>query len=551
MAFAIIRVTKIASREQAQSAAHHNYRTQDTPNADPALQHLNQELINQDQRSYWDLANERIAELQLPRLRKDAVRVVEILLTASEEKFPKDPATGQRADIRGSQWVKDNLDFLQKRYGAQNVIGCMLHQDESTPHLHAMVVPITQEQRLHKGEKVGATERLSARDLFSPVALRQLQTDYAQAMAPYGLKRGVMYSTAVHEDVRRYYGAQTTSQRELAELTKPLTYIPFRLPAMKALERVSPQAYLEREQARLNEHAARQVAAVNAKLAQVSTIATANTLAQERVRILEKQLATSKEHEQRLAAQLAQKMQALAEKEKALSDVQGQHHRLIVRTLQGEGLNANQTEFGSKQQARSQHRAEQLITTALRGPVTDPKQVREMLDQQGYKLFRNKEGILILRDSETAVQLTVSSLRINGQPLKEQMKQAVERTKHEQLQEQLQQKRLEVARHPHAMHATITVQDAGKAERIATALEKAGASVWKAAVLPDKRTALSVSYVFDWTTVESINTVFRQARQAEGVEVQEDYTHCNRREGAVRMIEREREPKGMDRGISM
>lgn len=551
MAFAIIRVTKIASREQAQSAAHHNYRTQDTPNADPALRHLNQELINHEQRSYWDLATERIAELQLPRLRKDAVRAVEILLTASEEKFPKDAVTGQRADIRNSKWVQDNLNFLQKRYGAQNVIGCMLHQDESTPHLHAMVVPITQEQRLHKGEKVGAAERLSARDLFSPVALRQLQTDYAQAMAPYGLKRGVMYSTAIHEDVRRYYGAQKTSQQELAELTKPLTHVPFQLPAMKALERVSPQAYLEREQARLNEQAAQQVAAVNAQLAQVSTIATANTLAQERVRILEKQLATSKEHEQRLAAQLAQKTQALAEKEKALSNVQGQYHRLIVRTLQGEGLNANQTEFGSKQQAHSRQRAEHLITTALRGPVTDPKQVREMLDQHGFKLVRNKEDKLILRESETAVQLLVASLRINGQPLKEQMKQAVERTKQEQLQEQLQQKRLEVARHPHAMHATLTVQDAGKAERIATALEKAGASVWQNAVLTDKRTALSVSYVFDWTTVESINTVFRQARQAEGVEVQEDYTHRNRREGAVRMIEREREPKEMDRGMSM
>ncbi|GAB3310049.1 hypothetical protein GCM10027348_42500 [Hymenobacter tenuis] len=41
--------------------------------------------------------------LQLPRLRKDAVRVVEVLLTASEEKFPQDPVAGQRADIRGWQ----------------------------------------------------------------------------------------------------------------------------------------------------------------------------------------------------------------------------------------------------------------------------------------------------------------------------------------------------------------------------------------------------------------------------------------------------------------
>lgn len=534
MAYAIIRVTKIASREQAQSVAHHNYRTQETPNADPALRHLNQELINHEQRSYWDLASERIAELQLPRLRKDAVRCVEVLLTASEEKFPKDPVTGQRADIRGSQWVQDNVVFLQKRYGAENVIGCMLHQDESTPHLHALVVPVTQQQRL------------SARDLFSPVALRQLQTDYANAMAPYGLKRGIEHSTAIHQDIRRFYGAQKTSQQELAELTKPLVHEPFQLPPLKAMERVSPQAYLEREQARMNEHLARQVAAVNAKLEQVSIIATANTLAQDRVRVLEKQLATSKQHERRLAAQLAQITQALTEKEHSFSSVQGQYHRLIVRTLQGEGLSPNQTELGHKQQTQSRQRAEQLLTTTLRGPVTDSQQVKEVLDHHGFKLVKNKEDNLILRESETAVQLLVSSLQINGRPLQEQMKQAIERTK----QEQLQQKRLEVARHPHAMHATITMH-ADKATRVEAALEKAGASVWKVMALPDKRTALSVSYVFDWSTVESINTVFRQARQAEGVVVQEDYTHRTKREGAVRMIERERQPPSREQGLSM
>ncbi|WP_162303722.1 MobV family relaxase [Hymenobacter sediminis] len=132
MAYAILRVTKIASREQAVSVAHHNYRTQETPNADPALRHLNQELINHAQRSYWELANERIAERQLLCLRKDAVRCVEVLLTASGERFDKDPVTGGRTDIRELSWVRANLAFLRKRYGVENVIGCMLHQDEST-----------------------------------------------------------------------------------------------------------------------------------------------------------------------------------------------------------------------------------------------------------------------------------------------------------------------------------------------------------------------------------------------------------------------------------
>ncbi|AHJ95295.1 hypothetical protein Hsw_PB0005 (plasmid) [Hymenobacter swuensis DY53] len=547
MAFAIIRVTKIASREQAQSAAHHNYRTQDTPNADPALRHLNHELINHEQRSYWDLATERIAELQLPRLRKDAVRIVEVLLTASEEKFPKDAVTGQRADIWNSKWVQDNLDFLQKRYGAQNVIGCMLHQDESTPHLHAMVVPITQEQRLHKGEKVGATERLSARDLFSPVALRQLQTDYAQAMAPYGLKRGVMYSTAIHEDVRRYYGAQKTSQQELAELTKPLTHVPFQLPAMKALERVSPQAYLEREQARLNEHAAQQVAAVNAKLAQVSTIATANILAQERVRILEKQLATSKEHEQRLATALRQQNQALETKTEELTALRGRFHRLIVQTAQADPLAANLAEWAGKQKEQSRQRAEDVVVTTLQGPITAVKDVKQALQQNGFTINRDPDGQLLVREMLTAVRFPLTDLHPNGQPIHEQVEQAIERTRAEQQQE----KRMQIANDPRSLKATITVVDPEKAERIRAAFEEAGASVWQVRVLEDKRTSLGVAYSFDWKTIEQISAALNKAQRSEGVVVEETYGNQATRTGAVRTLERDRQPPSREQGISM
>jgi hypothetical protein len=547
MAYAIIRVTKIASREQAISVAHHNYRTQETPNADPALRHLNQELVNHAQRSYWDLATERIQQLQLPRLRKDAVRAVEILLTASEERFPKDPATGRRADIRESPWVKDNLDFLQKRYGKENVIGCMLHQDESTPHLHAIVVPITQKQRVYKGAPVGAAVRLSARDLFSPTDLRQLQTDYAEAMAPYGLQRGTKYSTAIHEDVRRFYGAQKTSQQELAELTKPLVHEPFQLPAMKALERVSPQVYLEREQARLNEHLAREVAAVNAKLEQVSIIATANTLAQDRVRVLEKQLATSKEHELRLAAELAQKTRELGEKSTQLTTVRAEYHQLIVRTAQGEPLSPTLTEWAGKQQAYSLQRAEGVVATILQGPVRDVGQVDQALQQHGFTIHKTAQEQYVVRDQQTAVRFPLDEVRPNGQPLVEQVQQAIKRTRQEQQQEQ----RLLVARDPRSLKATITVVDPERAEHIRAAFEEAGASVWQVRTLPDQRTSMSVAYSFDWKTVEKISTVLYKAQRSEGVTVEESYGNQATRTGAVRTIERDRQPPGQDKGLSM
>lgn len=72
MAYAILRIGKLKNRDIALSATAHNYRTQDPPNADPLQFSRNEELINHEQHNYWDLANERIEQLQLERLRKDA-----------------------------------------------------------------------------------------------------------------------------------------------------------------------------------------------------------------------------------------------------------------------------------------------------------------------------------------------------------------------------------------------------------------------------------------------------------------------------------------------
>ena len=176
MSYAILRLSKLKNLGMATSATQHNYRLQDTPNANPEWAALNEEHLNHDHRTYWHLANERIAELRLTRLRSDAVRAMELVLTGSPEGFRRD-AAGQALDVRGTPWVQDNLNFVRERFGPKNVVSFTLHQDEVTPHIHAVVVPIT------------ADGRLSSRDVFSPASLRQLQTDYAKAMAPQGPKR--------------------------------------------------------------------------------------------------------------------------------------------------------------------------------------------------------------------------------------------------------------------------------------------------------------------------------------------------------------------------
>ena len=71
------------------------------------------------------------------------------------------------------------------------------HRREQTPHLAAYVKPLTKDP---KGRGNGWT--LSDRALGlggNKEALSQLQDDYAKAMAPFGLRRGIKGSRATHQ----------------------------------------------------------------------------------------------------------------------------------------------------------------------------------------------------------------------------------------------------------------------------------------------------------------------------------------------------------------
>lgn len=208
MAFAICRVGKISSAAKAGKADAHNERTYEVKNADPERRHLNGEFIDQTGRSTWELANERIEQMGI-KPKADAVRVVEFMLSASPDFFEPDQ------DIRVSAYFAANLKFMQERYGA-NLLKFTLHQDESTPHFQAMIVPITDVAKtvtLKNGEEHTRTgHRLTAAELFNPKTLRELQTDYAQAMAPFGLSRGMEKSPARHQDIKRVYGLNKAVQ---------------------------------------------------------------------------------------------------------------------------------------------------------------------------------------------------------------------------------------------------------------------------------------------------------------------------------------------------
>ena len=281
MAYAIMRWAKVTSQVQADKATGHNYRTDKVDNADKEALHPNVELVNTDRRGYWELATERIAQVVTRKVRDDQVRCMEVILTASPEFFERD-ANGRAVDMKDSQWFKDQLTFLEKTFGKENVLSCTLHQDEKSPHVHAVIAPITKD------------EHLSAKRLFNPITMTDYQSQYAEAMKPHGLARGVEHSQAEHQPMTRMYAQQAQTAAELgAQLGPTNSYQDVQVKRPGAKDYLNLSEWEAKTSAQMNEQARAQVEEANKRAEKAQDLALENASAKEHVRVLQKQLSTS------------------------------------------------------------------------------------------------------------------------------------------------------------------------------------------------------------------------------------------------------------------
>jgi hypothetical protein len=402
MPYAICRVAKIKTAQAGAAKTAHNYRQRETPNADTERKPMNHEYINTGERNYWELATERIQEAGA-KVRHDSVRGVEVLLTASPEAF-KRQADGTPNDWHGSKWAEANIAFLKAKFGEQNVVSCTLHQDELTPHFHAVVVPLTPDGRL------------SAKDVFNPKTLRALQTDYAEAMKPFGMERGVEHSRAKHEVMRHVYGAQERSRGELGELTKPEPATRLSIEGPSGLDLVNLTRWRAEQEARLNAELARQLAAANERAGKAASIARDSAGAKDREKTLTRQLAS---------------VEGTRTKEIGRRELyQGAWTRAAVQVLQGEALPEKVLEHARKVRTERQAETEKHVQQALKSPIRQAGDLTEQLKKlPGYTYQEDpttKQGQL--RHTATGSRFELAELKPGGVSMKEAYDQAVQRT---------------------------------------------------------------------------------------------------------------------------
>jgi hypothetical protein len=128
-------------------------------------------------------------------IREGGVVAYEAIITASPEFFAVGSAADQQKRL--ADWTAAQVDFVTKRYGSHRVVSMVLHQDEQTPHIHAVVVPLKHGVDRRRRD-LAARWGLDGQILSARGEWRQLQTDYGKAMAPLGLSRGEESSTRKH-----------------------------------------------------------------------------------------------------------------------------------------------------------------------------------------------------------------------------------------------------------------------------------------------------------------------------------------------------------------
>lgn len=88
------------------------------------------------------------------------------------------------------QWAKDVYDWCAKRYGQENIIGFQVHLDESSPHIHALIVPVG--QRAKSGRECVMWSTKFGKNRFEHgQILKDMHTSlYEEVGSKYGIERG-------------------------------------------------------------------------------------------------------------------------------------------------------------------------------------------------------------------------------------------------------------------------------------------------------------------------------------------------------------------------
>lgn len=130
------------------------------------------------------------------KARSNSVLALDTIYTASPQFFQ------ERTNAENDKFFQDCLKFHNEHFG--HIISAVVHYDETTPHLHIISVPLTQDGRLSARDVVGNKAKMSkTQDAF-----------FEQVGKGYGLERGVQMDG---QEKKQHISAQEHELREIKQ----------------------------------------------------------------------------------------------------------------------------------------------------------------------------------------------------------------------------------------------------------------------------------------------------------------------------------------------
>ena len=136
--YGILRLAKYKGPEISNIEAHNERKKEkyaSNPDIDNSRKNLNYHLI--EPVGKYRAESNRLIEEYGCRTRKDSVRVVEALITATPEFFNGK----KKSEVRA--YFQTALEFIEKYQDSKTILSAVVHMDEKTPHMHLSFVPIT------------------------------------------------------------------------------------------------------------------------------------------------------------------------------------------------------------------------------------------------------------------------------------------------------------------------------------------------------------------------------------------------------------------------
>ena len=147
-------------------------------------------------KTYTEFINGRIKELGLSP-RKDAVVMKSFVLGSDKTFFDG------LAKVEQYNFFSHCYKFFAERYGEENIIAAVVHNDETTPHMHLNLMAVTKDGRL------------CSKQLFDKPQLQKLQTDFYEAVGKrWGLQRGKEGSQKKHLSTAEFKAKKIIDQAE-------------------------------------------------------------------------------------------------------------------------------------------------------------------------------------------------------------------------------------------------------------------------------------------------------------------------------------------------